>query len=66
MQSRNVECGQSTGRVLPTKFYGIVMDVIDVPRKINLILDLMFSNTAVDSGGHECIRLLPAAVRIRS
>ena len=28
--------------MLPTKFYGIVMDVIDVPRKINLILDLMF------------------------
>ena len=23
-------------------FYGIVMDVIDVPRKINLIPDLMF------------------------
>ena len=28
--------------MLPTKFYGIVMDVIDVPCKINLILDLMF------------------------
>ncbi len=23
-------------------FYGIVMDVIDVPRKINLVPDLMF------------------------
>jgi hypothetical protein len=26
----------------PTMFYGIVMDVIDVPRKINLIPDLIF------------------------
>lgn len=26
----------------PAMFYGIVMNVIDVPRKINLIPDLMF------------------------